>query len=75
MSTVTFTFDMPEDREEFSHAYHGLDWALVCWDLHTKLRNLLKYGDHKHDDATLEYLQDTLFEIMDDHGVDLDMIT
>ena len=74
MSTVALIFDLPEEHEEFNLAYCGSDWALVSFDLSQKLRNLLKYDSKGYDEHTLEYVRDTLIEIMDSHDVSLDMI-
>jgi len=75
MSRATLTFTLPEERDDLNLAFHGLDWALVAEDMDTKLRNLLKHGGHGYDDHTLEYVRDTLHEILDDHAVSFDMIT
>jgi len=73
---VILEFDMPEDKDECTAASHGMDYALTCWDMDQKLRSWLKYG-HKFESAddALEKCRDHLRQIMDDHGVHLDMIS
>ena len=69
-------FDMLEERDDLNFALHGLDWALVAWDMDNELRRYLKYGQvFKSVDEALETIRDSLHEIMDDHNVNLDMIT
>ena len=73
---ATLEFDMLEERDDLNFAIHGLDWALVALDIDNELRNRLKYGHQfKSADEALETVRDRLFEIMDDHNVNLDMIT
>jgi len=69
-------FDLPEDQDDFTAASHGMDYALVCWDMDQKLRGWLKYGQNfdSADDA-LEECREQLREIMYEHGVTLDMIS
>jgi len=69
-------FDLPEDRDEYTAANHGMDYALTCWDMDQKLRSWLKYGHNfESADEALERVREVLNEIMDDHGIHLDMIS
>ena len=72
---ATLEFDLPEDNDNYIAAVHGMDYALVCWDMDQKLRGWLKYG-HKFIDAeeALEACREQLREIMDSHSVHMDMI-
>ncbi len=69
-------FDLPEDNDNHVAAVHGIDYALVCWDMDQKLRDWLKYGNEfiSVDDA-LEACREQLREIMHDHNVNLNMIS
>jgi len=73
---ATLEFDMLEEKDDLNFALHGLDWALVAWDMDDKLRGYLKYG-HKFQsiDEALETVREQLHEKIDEHNVDLDMIT
>lgn len=69
-------FDLPEDQDNFTASSHGMDYALTCWDMDQKLRGWLKYGhEFKNADEALEECRNQLREIMDDHGIHLDMIS
>ena len=69
-------FDMLEERDDLNFALHGLDWALVAWDMDQELRKFLKYGhEFTSIDSALETVRDRLFEILEDHNVNMDMIT
>jgi len=73
---ATLEFDLQEEKEELNFALHGLDWALVALDTSNELRKHLKYGhEFKSVDEGLQAVWDRLFEIMDEHNVNLDMIT
>lgn len=68
-------FDFPEDRGDHDMALHGLDWALVAWDMDQWLRRQIKYGPAAElDDLTLEKVRDVLRTAISDHGVSLDDI-
>ena len=69
-------FDLPEDKDDYTAASHGMDYALTCWDMDQKLRGWLKYG-HNFDSAddALEECRDQLREIMDSYNIHLDMIS
>ena len=70
---VTLTFDLPEDRQQHNAAVHGMDWALVCWELDEELRKFLKY-DHnfKSADEALENIRRTLHSLIEESGLDLE---
>ena len=73
---ATLEFNLPEEREDHNLAIHGLDFALVCWDMDVKLRNWLKYGHKfKTADEALEAARDYLCEAMETHNVNFDMIS
>ena len=74
--TAVLIFDLNEEQSAYDCAYHGMDWALVAFDLDQHLRGLLKYG-HKFKDAdeALEAIREELHNLITDKGVDLDMIT
>ena len=69
-------FDMPEDQGAFRLASHGVDWALVAWDIATgDLRTWLKHGhSFESADDALEAVRDLVYRVIDEHGVSLDDI-
>jgi len=75
MPTITLKFDLPEDRCSADVAVHAMGFALSCHELDNELRKYLKYGhEFKSADHALEEIRDSLFHIMADYGVSLDMI-
>ena len=75
MVKAILEFNMPEDFHEHSMAVHGVDWALVVWDMDQWLRNKLKYG-HSFDtiDGCVENIREHLHEFMETHGVSLENV-
>ena len=62
---------MPEEKDDFRLAYHGIDFALSLWDLNQWLRNEIKHKDREE----LKEIQDKLHEFLEKYEVSLDMIT
>lgn len=72
---ATLKFDLPEDDCNHKIAVHSMDFALTCWETDQKLRSWLKYGhEFKNADEALEETRELLHEVMNDHGINLDMI-
>ena len=63
-------FELPVEKEEFEAASHGMEWALVAWDLDQQLRNWIK-NEHKSDDPihALEVVREQLNEMIIDRGL------
>jgi len=75
MPKAMLTFDLPEDRVEHEVAVHAMDWALVAWDMDEQLRSWLKYGhEFGGSEDALEGIRQKLRELMEEHGVSLDML-
>ena len=73
-------FNLPEEKEDYFAAIHGMDWALVVWNIEQLLRDIRKCRTNNSDlnemgESQIDALFDKLREIMDDHGVNLDMIS
>ena len=67
---ATLQFNLPEEKEQFSTANRGMDWALVVWEIDQLLRNKLKYEEHVHDTRkVLEEFRKTLNEMLTDRGL------
>lgn len=64
-----------DDKNEHLYALHGLDWALVCWDLDQYLRNNLNHGDFNDDKMwAFEETRCVLRQYIDDRNISLEMI-
>ena len=75
MSTLTLTFDLPEEKYEAMIAVNAMDWALVIQDLcYEKIRNKLKHGLDGLDAKTLEKVRDWISELLEERNLSLDMI-
>jgi hypothetical protein len=73
---ATLKFDLPEERDDHIVAVHAADLYLTLLDMDNWLRNKLKYGhDLKTADEALEIARDKLFDVMEDRGVNLDMMS
>ena len=70
MPTATLTFNLPDERDEFSDAVYGANWHSGAPDLDQRLRQWLKYG-HEFKDANeaLQAARDALWEEVRDRGV------
>jgi hypothetical protein len=68
-------FNLPEDQQYYDACSHGMDWALVAWELDQELRKLLKYGnDFKSIDDALESVREKLNDFVVDYGLDFNSI-
>ena len=73
---ATLEFNLPEERDDHSLAIHGIDWYLTVWDLSIWLRKKLRCGhEFKDADDALDAARDKLFMVMDERGVNLDMVS
>jgi len=64
-------FNLPEDSEEYLRANTATDMASTLWDIASYLRSQRKYGDPPDD---IEKIVDKFYEIMGEHGINLDRI-
>jgi len=74
---LEFNLDDLEDETAYARCIKAKSMAIVLWDLDQHLRNKCKYGDESGelDDITYKALndvRDTLREMMNDNGIDLD---
>ena len=63
-------FPLPECREEFELAIHGVDFRAALCDLDAWLRNEIKHGS-QHDKKALEAVRGHLHECLESHNVEL----
>jgi hypothetical protein len=45
MPKASLTFDLPEERAEFSAAVQGQDARILLWEIDQHCRNTIKYTD------------------------------
>jgi len=70
-------FELPDDEQYFEVAAKGKDLYLVLWEMDQYLRAKLKYGDDTMSDETYKALEDArdhLRNLMDEHGVNYEML-
>jgi len=64
-----------DEKNEHLYAIHGMDWALVCWDLDQYLRSNTKYGDFNDDKMwAFEETRRIPRQFICDRGLNLEMI-
>ena len=64
---VTIEFDLPKERAEYDASAHGMDWAMLVWDLNTKLHDL--YNEVDMSDEALEHI-DRMMSIIHENMMD-----
>jgi hypothetical protein len=64
-------YNLPEEKEEYEMAVHGIDYYLCLDDMREWLRQKLKYDAEGLDVDTLEKVQERFFEIIGERNVDL----
>ena len=72
----TYTYQTV-DKTEYLYAFHGVDFLCALWDLDQWLRGHVKYnGEGLSEDAidALDKARDELRQIMENHGVSLEML-
>lgn len=65
------------DKDTHLYSVHGLDFLCSLWDLDQWLREQIKYNAEGKPEAEIEGYEktrDQLREIMDSHGVNLEMM-
>lgn len=70
MPKATLQFDLPEERIEFKQATEAGSLASAIWDMDQWLRSKIKYEDCNE----LQCVRDQLYQILDDHGINIDEI-
>jgi|LakMenE18May11ns_1017448.scaffolds.fasta_scaffold9396798_4 hypothetical protein len=78
---ATFEFDMnePEDVMEHRRMSKALDMALVLWEIKHNVRRKINYSlDYTEENKpktaheTAELVFDMIYELMEDHGINID---
>jgi len=72
---VSIEFELPEEKEELMRMLQSGELSSALWDYLQDLRNKLKYGvtdDSELDARTLEWARNKLYELLDEHGIDIE---
>jgi len=66
---------IPEDHNEAILTFHGVEWALAVYDIDQEVRNRQKYGpEFKNAGEALEWVRETIHDILSARNISLDMI-
>jgi hypothetical protein len=66
------------DSTDFGYAFNGLNFLLSLWDLDQWLREQVKYNAEGHTEEAIvafDKVRDKLREVMEEHDVNLDMLS
>lgn len=64
------TYNLPDEKQDFTLASKAWEWADTLWQVDQKLRNYLKHGhDFKTTDEALEDIRNHIYELMTEHGI------
>ena len=77
MAEGILKYNLPEERNEFNVALHGLDFYLALMDVDNELRNILKHDVEtklETPEDALEYVRELIREKMNDRSVSFDMV-
>jgi len=69
-ANVTLTYFLPEDKNEFEMAYHGIDYYCALSDIMDRMRALRKYKESK-DHPTMETLEQEFWTILNARGIEI----
>ena len=75
VAVASYTFST-DDRQEALLHLRAPDMACALWEIaYGKLRTYLKHGAPEElDPDTLEWCRKYVFEVLDEHGIDLDTL-
>lgn len=69
---ATLEFDLPEENHEHQDALRGSEWKWALTEVADYLRNQIKHADNSAEEyRTFERVQERLFGILDDRGLNL----
>lgn len=69
--TVELKFQLPEDEEQMHVAIQAMSYWRVLSDINEYLRTEIKY----HDRTEYQEVRDKLYELMEEHHINLDMVS
>jgi hypothetical protein len=77
MMKANLEFNLPDDQHEHLVAVHATDLYMSLWDLDQWLRGKIKYPEENKFKSKMDVLEKTreqLREIMENRGVNLEMM-
>ena len=75
MSEAILRFILPEEKDDFVMASRAADYYLALYDIEQAIRSIWKYEDLTDDENDLiEKVRAKFYDILDDHGVNLDEV-
>lgn len=75
---INMTFNMPDDKDDFTLANKGRDFWYVLWEMDQWLRGKVKYAPEGEDEKitdTYQACRDHLHELMNGSDVTLDCVS
>jgi len=74
MPKATFTFNLPDEENEYRVMSQAPNSQRVLWDFSQQLRSWIKYHhDFKDADDALERIRDEFYRLLNEYGVDIDL--
>jgi len=74
MPKATFTFNLPEEENEYKVMSQAPNSQRMLWDFSQQLRAWYKYGHtFKDADDAVSKIRDEFYRLLNDHQVDIDL--
>ena len=74
MPKVTFTFNLPDEENEYKVMSQAPNSQRMLWDFSQQLRSWYKYHhDFKDADDALNKIRDEFYRLLNEYGVDIDL--
>jgi hypothetical protein len=74
MPKATFTFNLPEEENEYKVMSQSQNSQRMLWDFSQQLRSWYKYGHQFKDaDDALNKIREEFYRLLNDYQVDIDL--
>jgi hypothetical protein len=74
MPKATFTFNLPDEENEYKVMSQAQNSQRMLWDLSQQLRAWYKYGHtFKDADDALNKIREEFYRLLNEHQVDIDL--
>ena len=74
MPRVTFTFNLPDEENEYKVMSQAPDTQRMLWDFSQQLRSWYKYShDFKDADDALNKIRDEFYRLLNEYRLDIDL--
>jgi len=74
MPKATFTFNLPDEENEYKVMSQAPNSQRMLWDFSQQLRTWYKYGHtFKDADDAVSKIRDEFYRLLNDHQVDIDL--